>query len=97
MPWRGRWPSKPAVLLMDEPLSDLDALRLQMRAELKAVLAEAGTTTLYVTHDQTELMILADRIAVMHERPHRADGAAGRCTRKPRTGVRWRLRRQSAR
>ena len=59
---------EPAVLLMDEPLSNLDALlRLQMRAELKAVLAEAGTTTLYVTHDQTEAMGLADRIAVMHE------------------------------
>jgi multiple sugar transport system ATP-binding protein len=58
---------EPAVLLMDEPLSNLDALlRLEMRAELKAVLAEAGTTTLYVTHDQTEAMGLADRIAVMH-------------------------------
>lgn len=59
---------EPAVLLMDEPLSNLDALlRLEMRAELKAVLAEARTTTLYVTHDQTEAMGLADRIAIMHE------------------------------
>jgi multiple sugar transport system ATP-binding protein len=59
---------EPAVLLMDEPLSNLDALlRLEMRAELKSVLAAAGTTTLYVTHDQTEAMGLADRIAVMHE------------------------------
>ncbi len=58
---------EPAVLLMDEPLSNLDALlRLEMRAELKAVLSEAGTTTIYVTHDQTEAMGLADRIAVMH-------------------------------
>ncbi len=58
---------EPAVLLMDEPLSNLDALlRLEMRAELKGVLAQAGTTTLYVTHDQTEAMGLADRIAVMH-------------------------------
>ncbi len=57
---------KPAVLLMDEPLSNLDALlRLEMRTELKAVLREAGTTTIYVTHDQTEAMGLADRIAVM--------------------------------
>jgi multiple sugar transport system ATP-binding protein len=57
---------EPAVLLMDEPLSNLDALlRLEMRAELKTVLQEAGTTTLYVTHDQTEAMGLADRIAVM--------------------------------
>src|SRR5664280_2598796 len=44
---------EPAVLLMDEPLSNLDALlRLEMRAELKSVLHEAGTTTIYVTHDQ---------------------------------------------
>jgi multiple sugar transport system ATP-binding protein len=59
---------EPSVLLMDEPLSNLDALlRLEMRAELKNVLKEAGTTTLYVTHDQTEAMGLADRIAVMHK------------------------------
>ncbi len=59
---------EPAVLLMDEPLSNLDALlRLEMRTELKAVLASARTTTLYVTHDQTEAMGLADRIAIMHE------------------------------
>ena len=57
---------EPAVLLMDEPLSNLDALlRLEMRSELKSILAQAGTTTLYVTHDQTEAMGLADRIAVM--------------------------------
>ncbi len=58
---------EPAVLLMDEPLSNLDALlRLEMRAELKTVLQAAGTTTLYVTHDQTEAMGLADRIAVLN-------------------------------
>ena len=58
---------EPSVLLMDEPLSNLDALlRLEMRAELKSVLREAGTTTVYVTHDQTEAMGLADRIAVLH-------------------------------
>jgi multiple sugar transport system ATP-binding protein len=58
---------EPAVLLMDEPLSNLDAvLRLEMRAELKSILREAGTTTIYVTHDQTEAMGLADRIAVLY-------------------------------
>ncbi len=58
---------EPQVLLMDEPLSNLDALlRLEMRAELKRLLAEARTTTLYVTHDQVEAMSLADRIAVMN-------------------------------
>ena len=59
---------KPAVLLMDEPLSNLDALlRLEMRAELKSVLARSSTTTIYVTHDQVEAMGLADRVAVMQE------------------------------
>ena len=58
---------EPSVLLMDEPLSNLDALlRLEMRAELKSVLQESRTTTVYVTHDQVEAMSLADRIAVMH-------------------------------
>ncbi|MFA7620336.1 MAG: ABC transporter ATP-binding protein [Aminobacteriaceae bacterium] len=55
------------VLLMDEPLSNLDALlRLEMRAELKQLLAKIGTTTVYVTHDQVEAMSMGDRIAVMH-------------------------------
>lgn len=59
---------KPDVLLMDEPLSNLDALlRLEMRSELKGLLRDIRTTTLYVTHDQTEAMSLADRIAIMHE------------------------------
>lgn len=54
------------VLLMDEPLSNLDALlRLEMRAELKRLLAELGATTIYVTHDQIEAMSMGDRIAVM--------------------------------
>ncbi len=54
------------VLLMDEPLSNLDALlRLEMRAELKRLLSEIGSTTVYVTHDQVEAMSMGDRIAVM--------------------------------
>ncbi len=58
---------QPDVLLMDEPLSNLDALlRLEMRSELKGLLRSLKTTTIYVTHDQTEAMSLADRIAVMH-------------------------------
>ncbi len=58
---------EPDVLLMDEPLSNLDALlRLEMRSELKGLLRDIKTTTIYVTHDQTEAMSLGDRIAVMH-------------------------------
>ncbi|MBX3030640.1 MAG: ABC transporter ATP-binding protein [Chloroflexi bacterium] len=57
---------EPDVLLMDEPLSNLDALlRLEMRAELKRLLNEIGSTTVYVTHDQVEAMSMGDRIAVM--------------------------------
>ncbi len=59
---------EPAVLLMDEPLSNLDArLREEVRRELKAVVRRVGLTVLYVTHDQTEAMDLADRAAVMHD------------------------------
>ena len=59
---------EPDVILMDEPLSNLDALlRLEMRAELKGILADSKTTTIYVTHDQVEAMSLADRISVMHQ------------------------------
>jgi multiple sugar transport system ATP-binding protein len=57
---------EPEVLLMDEPLSNLDALlRLEMRAELKRLLREVGSTTVYVTHDQVEALSMGDRIAVM--------------------------------
>jgi multiple sugar transport system ATP-binding protein len=54
------------VLLMDEPLSNLDALlRMEMRAELKALLKRLEATTIYVTHDQVEALSMGDRIAVM--------------------------------
>lgn len=57
---------KSEVLLMDEPLSNLDALlRLEMRAELKRLLREVKSTTIYVTHDQIEALSMGDRIAVM--------------------------------
>ncbi len=56
------------VLLMDEPLSNLDALlRLEMRAELKRLLSGIDATTIYVTHDQIEALSMGDRIAVMQD------------------------------
>ncbi len=56
----------PSAFLMDEPLSNLDAkLRVQMRTEVSRIQQRLGTTTIYVTHDQTEAMTLGDRIAVM--------------------------------
>jgi multiple sugar transport system ATP-binding protein len=56
----------PKVFLMDEPLSNLDAkLRVQMRIEVSRIQSRLDTTTIYVTHDQTEAMTLGDRVAVM--------------------------------
>lgn len=57
---------EPKVLLLDEPLSNLDArLRLEMRTELQRVQKETGVTMIFVTHDQIEALALADRIVVM--------------------------------
>jgi multiple sugar transport system ATP-binding protein len=59
---------EPAVFLMDEPLSNLDAnLRVQMRSEVLRVQRRVGVATLYVTHDQTEAMTMGDRVAVLRE------------------------------
>ena len=59
---------EPKVFLLDEPLSNLDAkLRVQMRAELLKLHGELDTTTIYVTHDQTEAMTLGDRVAVLND------------------------------
>src|SRR5687768_9766816 len=56
----------PKAFLMDEPLSNLDAkLRVQMRAEVSRIQGRLNTTTVYVTHDQTEAMTLGHRVAVM--------------------------------
>ncbi|HEX6683383.1 MAG TPA: sn-glycerol-3-phosphate ABC transporter ATP-binding protein UgpC [Candidatus Limnocylindrales bacterium] len=57
---------KPKAFLMDEPLSNLDAkLRVQMRTVVSRLQKQLGTTTIYVTHDQTEAMTLGDRVVVM--------------------------------
>ena len=57
---------KPKVLLFDEPLSNLDAkLRVQMRAEIRRLQQRLGITSIYVTHDQDEAMMLSDRIVIM--------------------------------
>ena len=67
---------RPAAFLMDEPLSNLDArLRLEMREELKRLHALHRVTTLFVTHDQEEAMVLSDRIAVLR------DGVVQQCAR----------------
>jgi multiple sugar transport system ATP-binding protein len=59
---------RPDAFLMDEPLSNLDAkLRVQTRTEIQKLHHDLGTTTMYVTHDQTEAMTMADRVAVMRD------------------------------
>jgi putative spermidine/putrescine transport system ATP-binding protein len=59
---------EPAVLLLDEPLSNLDAqLRLRVREEIREIQQRLGITTVFVTHDQDEAMSIADRVAVMSE------------------------------
>src|ERR1043166_6509356 len=59
---------RPDLLLLDEPLSNLDAkLRLEMREEIRRIHARTRITTIYVTHDQKEALSLADRLAVLRE------------------------------
>ncbi|MEK7853324.1 MAG: ATP-binding cassette domain-containing protein, partial [candidate division NC10 bacterium] len=59
---------EPTVLLLDEPLGALDLkLREQMKVELKLLQADIGTTFVYITHDQSEALVMSDRVAVMNE------------------------------
>jgi multiple sugar transport system ATP-binding protein len=59
---------EPSVFLMDEPLSNLDAkLRVETRANIAALQARLGTTTIYVTHDQVEAMTMGDRVALLKD------------------------------
>ncbi len=75
---------KPKCYLFDEPLSNLDAkLRLQMRAEFKALHLRLKTTTIYVTHDQEEAMTLGDRLVVMADGLIQQIGAPLEVYRKP--------------
>jgi iron(III) transport system ATP-binding protein len=77
---------RPAVLLMDEPLSALDAaLRIDLRAELTAITKQLGLTAVYVTHDQHEAMSMADRILVMEDGHVRQDGAPETIYQRPMT------------
>jgi len=76
--------TKPPVFLMDEPLSNLDArLRLDMRSELKRLHHDSGATTVYVTHDQTEALTMATRVAVMNEGRIQQVGAPSEIYQKP--------------
>jgi iron(III) transport system ATP-binding protein len=77
---------EPKVLLMDEPLSNLDAkLREQMRTEIRRIQKRLGITSVYVTHDQIEAMTLSDRIVVMNEGLIEQIGTPTGLYRHPRT------------
>jgi multiple sugar transport system ATP-binding protein len=74
----------PSVFLMDEPLSNLDAkLRVQMRTQVSRIQRRLGTTTVYVTHDQTEAMTLGDRVAVMRNGLLQQVGSPGELYHRP--------------
>jgi ABC-type Fe3+/spermidine/putrescine transport system ATPase subunit len=76
----------PKALLLDEPLSNLDArLRVQMREDLKRLQRESGITTVYVTHDQEEAMALSDRIIVMRNGVIEQDAPPMEVFERPRT------------
>ena len=92
--WAARSCATRAAFLMDEPLSNLDAkLRVQMRTEVSRIQQRLGTTTVYVTHDQTEAMTLGDRVAVMRAGVLQQVGLADGALQRPQEPVRGRLHR----
>ncbi|MFE2038240.1 ABC transporter ATP-binding protein [Streptomyces scopuliridis] len=77
---------EPNVLLMDEPLSNIDAeLRGELRAEIRRLQRRSGTTTFYVTHDQAEALALADRLVVMRDGRIEQDGPPEQVYQEPAT------------
>ena len=77
---------EPSVLLLDEPLSALDAkVRVQLREEVRRVQLELGITTLYVTHDQEEALSISDRVAVMSDGRVEQFGSPAQIYNGPRT------------
>jgi iron(III) transport system ATP-binding protein len=77
---------EPEILLLDEPLSNLDAsLREEMRFEIRRLHEQFGITTLYVTHDQAEAMVISDRVAVLREGRVVQAGAPRELFEQPRT------------
>src|SRR5436189_3913294 len=76
----------PDILLLDEPLSNLDAkIRVQVRAEIRSLQQELRITTIYVTHDQEEALSLSDRVAVMKDGRVLQVGAPKELYERPRT------------
>ncbi|HEY1486457.1 MAG TPA: ABC transporter ATP-binding protein, partial [Micromonosporaceae bacterium] len=77
---------RPQLFLMDEPLSNLDSgLRSELRAEISSLVRELGVTTMYVTHDQTEALTMADRVAIMRRGVLQDVGTAAEVYGRPAT------------
>lgn len=77
---------EPSVLLLDEPLGALDLkLREQMKVELKKLQAKVGTTFIYITHDQSEALVMSDRVAVMNEGRYEQVGSPQELYNEPET------------
>jgi len=77
---------KPSVLLLDEPLSALDAkIRVRLRTVIKRLQQELGITMIYVTHDQEEALALADRVVIMRDGEFRQIGSPWQIYKEPRT------------
>ena len=96
--WRARSPPSPGLLLLDEPLSALDALeRVRLRQEIRSLQRKLGVTTIMVTHDQEEALSVADRIVVMNQGVIEQVGTPMRGLPRPGDAVRRRLRRQDQR
>ena len=96
--WRARSPRRPGLLLLDEPLSALDALeRVRLRGEIRALQQRLGVTTIMVTHDQEEALSMADRIVVMNQGVIEQVGTPLRDLPRAGDAVRRRLRRQDQR
>ena len=85
---------QPSVLLLDEPLSALDArVRVQLRDEIRRVQLAEGITTLFVTHDQSEALAVADRVAVLNAGRLEQVDAPQEVYARPANAVRGRVRR----
>ena len=77
---------EPAILLLDEPLANLDAvLRDEMRFLIRSIQQQVGITTLYVTHDQAEALLISDRVAVMFDGKVAQEGPPKDIYHKPRS------------
>ena len=85
-PWRAPWPSSRSVLLLDEPLSALDAkVRVQLRDEIRRIQTQLGITTLFVTHDQEEALSVSDRVVVLSQGQIEQVGTPAEIYGNPRT------------